>query len=78
MCHLIRNTISDAKDIVYKYPLSNIGFDMACKLRASYENSRMLVNIQVKILLNLPILDKETCVGLETLQRGINSCLSGL
>ncbi|XP_065370843.1 uncharacterized protein LOC135962859 [Calliphora vicina] len=79
MCHLIRKTSGDAKDIVSKYPLSNLGFDMAwSNLRAAYENPRMLVNNQLKILFNLPILDKETSVGLKTIQRGINSCLSAL
>ncbi|XP_037821723.1 uncharacterized protein LOC119610536 [Lucilia sericata] len=79
MCHLIRKTSGDAKEIVAKYPISHLGFDMAWNsLRAAYENPRMLVNNQLKSLFNLPIIEKETSEGLKTIQRGINSCLSAL
>ena len=77
--HLIRKTSGEAKEIVSKYPLSNLGFELAwTNLKAAYENPRMLVNNQLKLLFNLPVLEKETYDGLKNLQRGINSCLSAL
>ena len=79
MCHLIRHTDGEARDIVSKCPLSNEGFEVAwCNLRETYENPRMLVNNQLKLLFNLPSFDKESSVALKSLQRGINGFLSAM
>ncbi|XP_065356210.1 uncharacterized protein LOC135950606 [Calliphora vicina] len=42
LCHLIRKTEGEAKDIVLKSPLSNEGFEVAWRdLKIAYENPRM-------------------------------------
>ncbi|XP_037806234.1 uncharacterized protein LOC119600209 [Lucilia sericata] len=79
LCHLIRKTEGEAKDIVTKYPLINESFDLAWRdLKETYENTRMLVHNQLKLLFGLPSFDKESITALKTLQRGINSCLTAL
>ncbi|XP_037806531.1 uncharacterized protein LOC119600402 [Lucilia sericata] len=79
LCHLIRKTEGEAKEIVSKYPLVNASFELAWRdLKEAYENPRMLVHNQLKVIFGLPFLDKESITALKTLQRGINSCLSAL
>ena len=79
LCHLVRKTNGEAREIVSKCPLTNQGFDVAWRnLREAYDNPRMLVNNQLKTLFGLPFLDKETSVGLKSLQRGINGCLTAM
>ena len=53
--HLIQKTEGDARNIVSNAPLTNQGFNIAWKyLAAQYENNRIQVNEQLKILFDLP------------------------
>ncbi|XP_017465091.1 PREDICTED: uncharacterized protein LOC108358328 isoform X2 [Rhagoletis zephyria] len=77
--HLRHKTSGEARDIVSKPPLSNEGFDIAwSNLKAAYENKRVLVNKQLKLLFSLPVIRTESAPALKELQRGINGCLSAL
>ncbi|XP_046808908.1 uncharacterized protein LOC124420372 [Lucilia cuprina] len=79
LCHLIRITESEAKTIVSRYPLNNNSFELAWRdLRNAYENPRMLVHNQLKLLFSLPVFDKESITALKTLQCGIDSFLTAL
>ncbi|XP_023293941.2 uncharacterized protein LOC111677110 [Lucilia cuprina] len=77
--YLNRNTSGEAKDIVKKYPPTNEGFELAWQgLKERFENKRMLVNSQLRLLLNLPQVSSESCEEIKNLQRQINSCVSAL
>ncbi|XP_036347521.1 uncharacterized protein LOC118756892 [Rhagoletis pomonella] len=77
--HLNQKTQGEAKDIVRKCPLTNEGFQTAWKsLCERYENKRILVNTQLKILFNLNSVDNECGSSIKRLQRDINNCLSSL
>lgn len=77
--HLNQKTRGEAKDIVKKSPLTNDGFAQAWKnLSDRYENKRILVNSQLKVLFNLPMVSNESGSGLKLLQREINNCISAL
>ncbi|XP_037824890.1 uncharacterized protein LOC119613829 [Lucilia sericata] len=79
LCHLIRKTEGEAKTIVSRYPLNNNSFELAWRdLRNTYENPRMLVHNQLKLLFSLPAFDKESITALKTLQSGIDSFLTAL
>ncbi|XP_065365574.1 uncharacterized protein LOC135958605 [Calliphora vicina] len=74
---LMQKTTGEAKEIVRKSPLTNQGFDLAWKnLCLRYENRRVLVNGQLKILFNLKPIHSESGTALKQLQRDINSCIS--
>ncbi|XP_059217616.1 uncharacterized protein LOC131994757 [Stomoxys calcitrans] len=75
--HLNQRTKGEPNDIVKKVPLTNENFSIAWKnLCARYENKRVLVNIQLKTLFNLPLIQTETGTALKNLQRDINGCIS--
>ncbi|XP_073821387.1 uncharacterized protein [Musca autumnalis] len=77
--HLVKKTKGEAKEIVQKSPLTNSGFAQAwSSLCDRYENKRVLVNGQLKVLFNLPDVRSESAQGLKRLQRDINSCISVL
>ncbi|XP_073828828.1 uncharacterized protein [Musca autumnalis] len=77
--HLVQKTEGEAKEIVQKSPLTNSGFSQAWSNHSDrYENKRVLVNGQLKVLFNLPIVHSESSQGLKRLQRDINSCISVL
>ncbi|XP_073811758.1 uncharacterized protein [Musca autumnalis] len=77
--HLVQKTKGEAKEIVQKSPLTNSGFSQAwSNLSDRYENKRVLVNGQLKVLFNLPTVHSESSQGLKRLQRDINSCISVL
>ncbi|XP_073831493.1 uncharacterized protein [Musca autumnalis] len=77
--HLVQKTKGEAKEIVQKSPLTNNGFAQAwSSLCDRYENKRILVNGQLKVLFNLPTVHFESSQGLKRLQRDINSCISVL
>ncbi|XP_059221682.1 uncharacterized protein LOC131996219 [Stomoxys calcitrans] len=77
--HLTQKTRGEARDIVQRSPLTNDGFHLAWKnLCARYENRRILVNGQLKVLFNLPSISKESASALKQLQRDLTSCISAL
>ncbi|XP_061389843.1 uncharacterized protein LOC133325030 [Musca vetustissima] len=79
LCHLTRNTRGEAREIVSKFPLTNRSFALAWNaLKATYDNPRLLIHNQFKILFALPVLEVETSSGLKQIQRGINGCLSAM
>ncbi|XP_073827799.1 uncharacterized protein [Musca autumnalis] len=79
LCYLVRKTSGEAREIVSKFPLTNSSFVLAWKsLKDTYDNPRVIVHNQLKILFSLPVLDSETCSNLKSLQRGINGCLSAM
>jgi len=59
--HLNPKTSGEAKAIVAKSPLTNEGFDSAwAALRDRFENKRLLVNSQLKLLFNLSSVSSES------------------
>ncbi|XP_075163135.1 uncharacterized protein LOC142235763 [Haematobia irritans] len=75
--HLYQRTKGEPNDIVRKLPLTNENFSIAWKnLTQRYENKRVLVNIQLKTLFNLPTISVESSSSLKGLQRDINGCIS--
>ncbi|XP_058977743.1 uncharacterized protein LOC131802172 [Musca domestica] len=79
LCHLLKKTSGEARDIVSKFPLMHKSFNLAWKaLKEAYDNVRILVNNQLKVLFDLPVLENESSSGLKNLQRGINSCVSAM
>ncbi|XP_073811004.1 uncharacterized protein [Musca autumnalis] len=79
LCYLLQKTTGEAREIVSSFPLTNSSFPLAWKaLSDTYDNKRIVVNSHIQQLLSLPSLDKETCSGLKTIQRGISSCLAAM
>ncbi|XP_061389909.1 uncharacterized protein LOC133325099 [Musca vetustissima] len=77
--HLSQKTKGEAHEIVAKSPLTNDGFQNAwSNLCARYENKRVLVNEQLKILFSLPSIPTENAASLKRIQRDINGCISTL
>ncbi|XP_075158073.1 uncharacterized protein LOC142231346 [Haematobia irritans] len=77
--HLRKKTEGEAHEIVKKCPLTNSGFDIAwANLTDRFENKRMLVHSQLRVLLNLATITSESSEGIKGLQRDINSCISCL
>ncbi|XP_075150765.1 uncharacterized protein LOC142224874 [Haematobia irritans] len=77
--HLTQKTAGEAREIISNVPLTNEGFSLAWKnLTDRYENRRMQVNEQLKILFNLPNVTLESSHTLQKLQRTVNSCMQTL
>ncbi|XP_037818722.1 uncharacterized protein LOC119608392, partial [Lucilia sericata] len=77
--HLTQKTSGEAREIVQKSPLTNMGFDLAwTNLCTRFENRRILVNLQLKVLFNLQSISSESGIALKQLQRDINSSISAL
>ncbi|XP_075162761.1 uncharacterized protein LOC142235393 [Haematobia irritans] len=77
--YLRQNTQGEALEIVKKSPLTHEGFEMAWNnLKDRYENKRILVNTQLKILFNLTPVRSETAHDIKKLQRDINNCMTSL
>ncbi|XP_036329665.1 uncharacterized protein LOC118741797 [Rhagoletis pomonella] len=77
--HLRYKTQGKAGSIVKQYPLSDDNFELAWEaLRSRYENKRILVDNQIKILMTLPTIQSENSEQLQRLQTSINNCLSVL
>ncbi|XP_075147420.1 uncharacterized protein LOC142221551 [Haematobia irritans] len=77
--HLRKKTEGEAHEIVKSCPLTNSGFDIAWQnLKERFENKRMLVHSQLKILFNLPAVCSESSEDIKNLRRDINSCISCL
>ncbi|XP_075150623.1 uncharacterized protein LOC142224721 [Haematobia irritans] len=79
LCHLVRKTSGEAREIVSKFPLTHRSFALAWKaLVDAYDNKRVLVHNQLKSLFAISAVSVETSAGLKSIQRGINGCLSAL
>ncbi|XP_046812439.1 uncharacterized protein LOC124421385 [Lucilia cuprina] len=75
--HLRNKTKGEAGSIVAKYPLSDQNYLLAWDaLRARYENKRILVDNQLKILFNIPAAKAENCESINRIQTTISDCLS--
>ncbi|XP_046808485.1 uncharacterized protein LOC111690866 [Lucilia cuprina] len=79
MCHLIKKTQSEARELLKTCPITNEGFEMAWRnLVNRYENKRILINAQLKILFNIAPVTKETPSNIRRIQRTINDCVTNL
>ncbi|XP_055846062.1 uncharacterized protein LOC129912000 [Episyrphus balteatus] len=77
--HLRCKTRDEAFRTVSQFPLTNASFALAwAALRATYENTRILVNNQVKNIFNLPTVHEESAKSIRTLQSKINDSLAAL
>lgn len=77
--YLRQNTQGEALEIVKKSQLTNEGFEIAWNnLKDRYENKRILVNSQLKVLFNLVSVRTESAQEIKRLQREINNCKSSL
>ncbi|XP_075167635.1 uncharacterized protein LOC142239744 [Haematobia irritans] len=77
--YLRQTTQGEALEIVKKSPLTNEGFETAwANLKDSYENKRVLVNSQLKILFNLSPVKSEAALEIKRLQREINNVMYAL
>ncbi|XP_037818450.1 uncharacterized protein LOC119608194 [Lucilia sericata] len=79
MCHLIKKTQGEARDLLKTCPITNDGFEMAWQnLVNRYENKRILINAQLKTLFNISPISKETSNNIRSIQRTINDCVTNL
>ncbi|XP_075162598.1 uncharacterized protein LOC142235215 [Haematobia irritans] len=77
--YLRQNTQGEALEIVKKSQLTNEGFEIAWNnLKDRYENKRILVNSQLKLLFNLVPVRSESAHEIKRLQREINNCITSL
>lgn len=77
--HLRLKVKGAAAGIVRKYKLCGENFSLAWEaLRSRYENKRILVDNQLKILLNLRVIASESSESLQKIQSTINDCLAAL
>lgn len=79
MCHLIKKTQGEARELLKTCPITNDGFEMAWQnLVNRYENKRILVNAQLKNLFNISPVSQETSANIKRIQRTINDCVTNL
>ncbi|XP_075167658.1 uncharacterized protein LOC142239771 [Haematobia irritans] len=79
LCHLVRKTSGEAREIVSKFPLTHRSFALAWKaLVDAYDNKRVLVHNQLKSLFAISAVTVETSSALKSIQRGMEGCLSAL
>ncbi|XP_075159825.1 uncharacterized protein LOC142232979 [Haematobia irritans] len=77
--HLRLKVKGQAATIVRKYTLCGDNFPLAWEaLRSRYENKRILVDNQLRILLNLKNIQSESSESLQKIQTTINDCLAAL
>lgn len=77
--HLKQKTTGEAREIISQVPLTNDGFELAWKLLTDrYENRRMQVNEQLKVLFNLPTVTTDSSFTIQKLQRTVNTCVQTL
>ncbi|XP_051864238.1 uncharacterized protein LOC127566254 [Drosophila albomicans] len=77
--YLNSKTSGEAHAIVSKSPLTNEGFQSAwSSLTERFENKRLLVNSQLRILFNLPTIGQESGSSIQELQSTIQGCLTAL
>ncbi|XP_036345253.1 uncharacterized protein LOC118754485 [Rhagoletis pomonella] len=74
--HLRYKTQGKAGQIVKQFPLSDDNFELAWEaLRSRYENKRVLVDNQIRILMNLKSIQVENSEDIHKLQSSVNNCL---
>ncbi|XP_017479520.1 PREDICTED: uncharacterized protein LOC108376126 [Rhagoletis zephyria] len=74
--HLRYKTQGKAAQIVKQFPLSDDNFELAWEaLKARYENKRVLVDNQIRILMNLKPIPIENSEDIQRLQSSVNNCL---
>ncbi|XP_046803757.1 uncharacterized protein LOC124419190 [Lucilia cuprina] len=79
LLYLRRKAKGEASSIVNKYPLTNESFSLAWgALRARYENKRVLVDIQLNPLFNIPPAKTESAEAINKIQTTITDCLAML
>ncbi|XP_061395347.1 uncharacterized protein LOC133330966, partial [Musca vetustissima] len=77
--HLFQKTKGEAREINRHIPLTAEGFTIAWdNLRNQYENKRILVNSQLRILFNLAHCGQESASCLKKLQRDVTNCITVL
>ncbi|XP_075159311.1 uncharacterized protein LOC142232399 [Haematobia irritans] len=77
--HLFQKTSGEAREINRGVQLTSEGFDIAwSNLKSQYENKRILINNQLRILFNLPHCSQESSSCLKKLHRDISNCISVL
>ncbi|XP_073811802.1 uncharacterized protein [Musca autumnalis] len=77
--HLFQKTAGEAREINRHIPMTSDGFTLAWdNLRNQYENKRILINSQLRILFNLAQCGQETAGCLKKLQRDVTNCISVL
>ncbi|XP_059220655.1 uncharacterized protein LOC131995716 [Stomoxys calcitrans] len=77
--HLRNKTRGNAGAIVKRYPLCDENFNLAwTALKTRYENKRVLVDNQLKILFNIPVADVEDSESLQKIHSTVNDCLCTL
>ncbi|XP_059221541.1 uncharacterized protein LOC131996108 [Stomoxys calcitrans] len=77
--HLFQKTSGEAREINKNIPLTAEGFEIAwANLKSQYENKRILINNQLRILFNLPHCTQESASCLKKLHRDITNCISVL
>ncbi|XP_058987604.1 uncharacterized protein LOC131806835 [Musca domestica] len=77
--YLRQSTQGEALEIVKKSPLTNDGFANAwSNLKDRYENKRILVNSQLKVLFNLVSVKNESAGEIKRLQRDVNNFITAL
>ncbi|XP_075150612.1 uncharacterized protein LOC142224708 [Haematobia irritans] len=77
--HLRNKTQGPAGAIVKRYPLCDENFELAWSaLKSRYENKRVLVDNQLKILFDIPMAAVESSESIQRIQSTVNDCLSTL
>ncbi|XP_065356169.1 uncharacterized protein LOC135950561 [Calliphora vicina] len=77
--HLRNKTRGEAGDIVKRYPLSHENFELAWNaLKTRYENKRVLVDNQIKLLFNIPPATAEDSESIRRIQSSVNDSLATL
>ncbi|XP_065365565.1 uncharacterized protein LOC135958596 [Calliphora vicina] len=77
--HLRNKTRGEAGDIVKRYPLAHENFDLAWNaLKSRYENKRVLVDNQIKILFYIPPAIHEDSESIRRIQSSVSDSLATL
>ncbi|XP_075160007.1 uncharacterized protein LOC142233105 [Haematobia irritans] len=77
--HLRNKTKGSAGAIVKRYALCDENFSLAWSaLKTRYENKRVLVDNQLKILFNIPVATAENSEALQRIHSTVKDCLSTL
>ncbi|XP_060665547.1 uncharacterized protein LOC132797785 [Drosophila nasuta] len=77
--HLNSKTADEPNEVVAKFPLTNDGFASAWSaLCERFENKRLLITSQLKILFNLSTVSQESGAAIKELHGTIQRCLTAL